>query len=124
MKLESAALKGKDVLKLTPEFKGNAIETSLLVHEIFHQRGKHSVADLACSAQSHLARGLAELAVDEAERLKVDFIGFSGGVAYNEYITVTIRRIVEENGFKFLVHNQIPPGDGGISFGQVVAAAF
>jgi len=124
MKLESAALKGKDVLKLTPEFKGNAIETSLLVHQIFHQRGKHSVADLACSTQSYLARGLAELAVDEAERLNVDFIGFSGGVAYNEYITLTIRRIVEENGFKFLVHNQIPPGDGGISFGQVVAAAF
>ncbi|KPV62021.1 MAG: (NiFe) hydrogenase maturation protein HypF [Candidatus Bathyarchaeota archaeon BA2] len=124
MKLESAALKGKDVLKLTPEFRGNAIDTTLLVHEIFNQRGKHSVADLACSAQSYLARSLAELAVEEAEQLNVDFIGFSGGVAYNEYITVTIRKIVEENGFKFLVHNQVPPGDGGISFGQVVAAAF
>jgi hydrogenase maturation protein HypF len=124
MKLESAALKGKDVLNLMPEFKGNAVNTTLLVHEIFDQRGKHSVADLACSAQSYLARSLAESAVREAERLNVDFIGFSGGVAHNEHITLTIRRIVEENGFKFLVHNQVPPGDGGISFGQVIAAAF
>jgi len=124
MKLESAALKGKDLLKLAPEFKRNAIDTTFLVHEIFDQREKHSVADLARSAQSYLARSLAELAVEEAQRLKVDFIGFSGGVAHNEYITLTIRRIVEENGFKFLVHNQVPPGDGGISFGQVVASAF
>jgi hydrogenase maturation protein HypF len=124
MKLESAALNGKDVLNLAPEFKGNAVNTALLVHEIFDQRGKHSVADLACSAQSYLAKGLAKLAVEEAERLKVDFIGFSGGVAHNEHITVTIRRIVEENGFKFLVHDQVPPGDGGISFGQVIVASF
>jgi len=124
MKLESVASKGKDVLKLTPEFKGSIIDTTFLVHEIFDQKGKHSVADLACSAQSYLARSLAELAVEEAERLNVDFIGFSGGVAHNEYITVTIKRVAEENGFKFLVHNQVPPGDGGISFGQVIAAAF
>jgi hydrogenase maturation protein HypF len=124
MKLESAALKGKDLLNLTPEFKGDAVDTTLLVHEIFDQKGKHSVADLACSAQHYLARSLAESAVEEAERLKVDFIGFSGGVAHNEHITLTIRRIVEENGFKFLVHDQVPPGDGGISFGQVIAAAF
>jgi hydrogenase maturation protein HypF len=124
MKLESAALNGKDVLHLSPRFNENVIDTTLLVHEIFNQRGKYPVANLACSAQSYLARGLAELAVEEAERLKVGFIGFSGGVAHNEYITLTIRRIVEENSFKFFVHNKVPPGDGGISFGQAVATGF
>jgi len=124
MKLESAALKGEDVLNLTPRLERNIIDTTLLVHEIFNQRGKRSVADLACSAQSYLARSLAQLAVEEAERLNVNHVGFSGGVAYNEHITVTIRRIVEENGFKFLVHNRVPPGDGGISFGQAIAAGF
>ena len=124
MKLEAAALKGKEVLNLTPRLKGNIIDTTLLVHEIFSQRGKHSVADLAYSTQSYLARSLAQLAVEEAERLNVNHVGFSGGVAYNEHITATIRRIVEGNGFKFLVHNRVPPGDGGISFGQAVAAGF
>lgn len=124
MKLESVALKGKDMLNLTPRLKGNIIDTTFLVHEIFNQRGKYPVADLACSAQSYLARGLAQLAVEEAERLNVNHIGFSGGVAYNEHITATIRRIVEGNGFKFFVHNRLPPGDGGISFGQAVVAGF
>jgi len=124
MKLESAALKGKDVLNLTPRLKGNVIDTKLLVYEIFNQKDKYSVADLAHSAQSYLARSLAQLAVEEAERLNVNHVGFSGGVAYNEHITVTIRKIVEGNGFKFLVHNRVPPGDGGISFGQAIAAGF
>jgi len=124
MTLESVASKGKDMLNLTPRLKGNVIDTALLVHEIFNQKNKYSVADLACSAQSYLAKSLAQLAVEEAERLNVNHIGFSGGVAYNEQITVTIRRIVERKGFKFIVHNRVPPGDGGISFGQAIAAGF
>ncbi|MDH4221580.1 MAG: carbamoyltransferase HypF, partial [Candidatus Bathyarchaeota archaeon] len=84
----------------------------------------YSVADLAYSAQSYLAKSLARLAVEEAERLNVNHIGFSGGVAYNEHITAIIRRVVEGNGFKFVVHNRVPPGDGGISFGQAIAAVF
>ena len=124
MKLECVALKGKDVLNLTPRLKGNVIDTKLLVQEIFNQKDNYSVADLAYSAQSYLAKSLAYLAVEEAERLNVNHIGFSGGVAYNEHITATIRRVVEGNDFKFLVHNRIPPGDGGISFGQAIAAVF
>ncbi len=124
MKLESAAVKGKDVLNLKPKIEGKVLSTSFLVHEIFDKRGKHSVADLACSAQSYIAMGLAELAVEEAERLNVKAIGFSGGVAYNEHVALTIRRVVEENDFEFFVHNFVPPGDGGISLGQALVAAY
>jgi len=124
MKLESAAAKGKDVLNLKPKIEGKVLNTTFLVHEIFNQRNNYSAADLAYSAQSYLAKGLAELAIEEAERLNVKTIGFSGGVAYNEPIALTIRRMVEESGFKFLVHNLVPPGDGGISFGQTIVAAY
>jgi hydrogenase maturation protein HypF len=61
--------------------------------------------------------------VEETERLGVKAIGFSGGVAYNEHITQTIRKVVEECGFKFFVHSLVPPGDGGISFGQAIAVS-
>jgi hydrogenase maturation protein HypF len=71
-----------------------------------------------------LARGLAELAVEEAERLQIKHVGFSGGVAYNEQITATMRRAVEKAGCKFLVHSKIPAGDGGTSFGQAIVAGF
>lgn len=123
MKLESVATKGADVLNLRPTFEGVTIETTGLVREIFAKKDEYSVADLACSAQSYLARSLAQRAVEEAGCIGVEIIGFSGGVAYNEYVTRVIRREVEKSGFKFLVHQQIPPGDGGISFGQTVAAS-
>ena len=122
MKLESTALRGRDVLDLQPVIKGNVLDTTFLVHEIFENRNRYSKTDLACLTQSYLARGLAELAVREAERLQVDHVGFSGGVAYNGHITATMRKAVEGMGFKFLVHKQIPAGDGGTSFGQAIVA--
>ncbi len=121
MKLESAATKGRDTLSLEPKLVNNTVDTTLLVREVFSQRRNHSIVDLAYSAQFYLARGLAQLAVEEAERLGVKDIGFSGGVAYNEHITQTIRRTVEEGGFKFFVNSLVPPGDGGTSFGQTIA---
>ena len=124
MKLESVATKGKDRLKLAPRIDGNILDTTFLVHEIFCNRNKFSVADLAFSTQAYLGRGLAQLAIQEAEKLKVKNIGFSGGVAYNEQITATMRKTVGDAGYKFLVHTKIPAGDGGTSFGQSIVAGF
>ncbi|UCC33946.1 MAG: carbamoyltransferase HypF [Candidatus Bathyarchaeota archaeon] len=121
MKLESVATSGTDVFNLTPIFDGTTIETTQLVQEIFRRKEEYSVADLACSAQSYLARSLAHRAVEEAGRVGLKTIGFSGGVAYNEHIKRVMKRTVEKSGLDFLVHHQIPSGDGGISFGQTVA---
>lgn len=123
MKLESAAIKGKDKLEMEPLIKGNVIQTTDIVNQIFEHKRKFSIPDLAYSAQNYLAKGLAQLAIQEASRLGVKAIGFSGGVAYNEYITLTIKRTVEENGFQFFVHELVPAGDGCVSFGQTIVAA-
>lgn len=124
MKLESAAAQGKDVLGLEPKINRDIVDTSFLLNMIFNNWKKYSIEDLAYSAEAYLARSLAELAVSEAERLGIKTIGFSGGVAYNEHITKTIRKRVEENGIKFVVHKLVPPGDAGTSTGQAIAASF
>jgi len=124
MKLESAAMGGKDVLDLQPQVEGNIINTTSVVEEVFRQKDECNVADLAYSAQSYVARSLAHLAIEKAEHLNIKAIGFSGGVAYNEQITLTIKRVIEESEFTFLVHRVVPPGDGGTSFGQAIAASF
>jgi hydrogenase maturation protein HypF len=124
MKLESAAVRGKDVLGLEPKIDGNIVDTSFLLNMIFNGRKKYSVGDLAYCAEGYLAKSLAELAVSEAEKLDVKAIGFTGGVAYNEHITKAIRQKVEKNGIKFLVHRLIPAGDAGTSTGQTIAANF
>ena len=95
-----------------------------MVYTIFENVGKLNVGDLAYSAQQYLARSLAELAIEKALELGVKHIGFSGGVACNEQIALTIQRMVEDNGLNFVFHRAVPPGDGGISFGQTIVAAF
>jgi hydrogenase maturation protein HypF len=122
MKLESAAINGRDALKLQPKFDGNTLNSTWLVRELFEQRDKYSTGDLACSAQSYLARGLAQMAIQESKRLSIKGVGFSGGVAYNRQITQTIRKLVEENGLRFFVHHILPAGDGCISLGQTCVA--
>ena len=108
MKLESLASNGNDVLSLEPHIINNVIDTKYLLEMLFENIGNYSVKDLAFSAHSYLGKSLAYLAMTQAKRKEVNTIGFSGGVAHNELITNTIRESVEEDGFTFLVHNQIP----------------
>jgi len=124
MKLESAAIKGKDVLKTEPKIKGDILDTTQILLEIFENREKHSKADLAYSAHAYLAKGLATLAIEKALENSVKTVGFSGGVACNELLAITIRKLVEDSGLKFLVHETIPPGDGGLSLGQALVASY
>ncbi|MEM3463678.1 MAG: carbamoyltransferase HypF [Candidatus Bathyarchaeia archaeon] len=124
MKLESTAMKGRDKLKMKPIIEGDTLNTTELLLEIFENRGRCAVQDLAFSAHAYLAKGLAELAIEKALENGVKTVGFSGGVACNEIFVEIMRETVEAAGLKFLVHEAVPPGDGGLSFGQAFAAGF
>jgi hydrogenase maturation protein HypF len=124
MKLEALAMKGKDTLRLTPAIYNNILNTTTLLTQIFQNRHKHSKQDLACSAHAYLAKGLSKLAVQHAIDKGIKAVGFTGGVAYNRIFSSIIRRHVEQQGLEFVIHRCVPPGDGGLSFGQAVASAF
>jgi hydrogenase maturation protein HypF len=124
MKLESTALKGKDVLKLDPVIKNDMLDTTHLLLEIFENKEKYRAADLAHSAHAYLAKGLATIAVEKALENDVKTIGFSGGAACNEILVSYMRKAAKEIGFRFLVHEVVPPGDGGLSFGQAIVGGF
>ena len=124
MKLESAAIKGKDALNIKPVLDGDVLDTTQMFLAVFENLGKASVADLAYSAHAYLARGLASLAVEKALENGVKAVGFSGGAACNQILAGIMRRTVEAAGLKFLVHNAVPPGDGGVSFGQAAVGGF
>jgi len=124
MKLESMGIKGKDLLKLEPKIKGNILNTTQMLLEVFENRQKNSKAGLAYFAHAYLAKGLAKLAIEKALENDVKTLGFSGGAACNEILARIIRKAVEASGLKFLVHETIPPGDGGLSLGQAFVAGF
>jgi hydrogenase maturation protein HypF len=124
MKLESLAVKGKNALHMKPVINGNVLDTTQMVHAIFENIGKTSTANLAYSAHAYLARGLASLAVEKALENGVRTVGFSGGAACNEILTKVMRGTVEAAGLTFLVHEAVPSGDGGVSFGQAIVGGF
>ena len=124
MKLESAAIKGLDVLKLKPVISGNVLDTTELLVQVFENRSKASTADLAYSAHAYLAKGLTSLAINAAIENDVGVVGFTGGAACNEILTKLMCSGVESAGLKFLVHAAVPSGDGGVSFGQAVVGGF
>jgi hydrogenase maturation protein HypF len=124
IKLESAAIKGEDVLNMEPIIKGNVLDTGQMLHAVFENLGEASVADLAYSAHAYLARGLASIAAEQALEHGAGAVGFSGGAACNQILAGVMRRTVEAEGLRFLVHEAVPAGDGGVSFGQAVVGGF
>lgn len=123
MKLEAHANQGRDRLELDLEVDGTQIGTTNMVRAIYERRSELSSEDLAFSAQAYLAHALAEKAVRIAGEENVKTIGFSGGVAFNEQIAVTIRKVVTEAGYTYVGNGAVPPGDGGISLGQAYLAS-
>jgi hydrogenase maturation protein HypF len=47
----------------------------------------------------------------------------SGGVFQNRLLLETLKIRLEELGFKVYINRQVPPNDGGLSYGQAVVAA-
>ncbi|MCW4001113.1 MAG: carbamoyltransferase HypF [Candidatus Bathyarchaeota archaeon] len=124
MKLESLALHGRDILHLKPRLSGDVLDTTAMMREIYANLGRVSAADLAYSVHRYLAEGLAELAIQKASEVGSANVGFTGGAACNQILAGCIRSKVEAAGLRFFVHEAVPAGDGGVSFGQAVAASF
>jgi hydrogenase maturation protein HypF len=72
------------------------------------------------SARFHNA--LAEAIVAVAKRVGQERVVLSGGCFQNRSLTERSVQRLQEEGFRPYWHQRVPPNDGGISLGQVVAA--
>ena len=50
-------------------------------------------------------------------------VGLTGGVFQNRRLTERAAVLLESDGFEILLHERVPPNDGGLSFGQAVEFA-
>jgi hydrogenase maturation protein HypF len=66
---------------------------------------------------------LADLAVAVARRANCPQIALTGGCFQNALLTVRVRERLLAAGYNVYIHQEIPPGDGGIALGQVLVAA-
>jgi len=80
------------------------------------------IPDVAASVHRVVAESLAEAAAELAREHGVKYIGISGGVAFNDLIVSLLKKKVTVEGYEFLQHRDISPGDGGVSQGQIAVA--
>lgn len=73
------------------------------------------------SAKFHNA--MVEAAVSVAKTVGEESIVLTGGCFQNKYLTERAIYRLRQEGFRPYWHQRIPPNDGGIALGQVVAAA-
>ena len=81
---------------------------------------KRGVPVGAVSARFH--RTLAEIIVAVAQRVVLERVALSGGCFQNRFLTERAVQRLEAAGFRPYWHQRIPPNDGGIAVGQIVAA--
>lgn len=66
---------------------------------------------------------LAAMAADVAQRVGESRVVLSGGCFQNRVLTESVILRLQSAGFEVYWHRQVPPNDGGIALGQLVAAA-
>ncbi|MFE7799747.1 carbamoyltransferase HypF [Nocardia sp. NPDC057440] len=80
------------------------------------------VAPAVIGARFHraVARLVLELALAYASESTT--VALSGGVFQNALLLSQSRTLLRGNGFHVLCHRRLPPNDGGLAFGQILAA--
>jgi hydrogenase maturation protein HypF len=66
---------------------------------------------------------IADLAVAAREQTGLNVVALGGGVFQNALLIAAAGRALAERGFTVLRPHLLPPNDGGIALGQIVAGA-
>ncbi|WP_297899125.1 carbamoyltransferase HypF [Methanobrevibacter sp.] len=128
MKLESLAFGANGDIIIEPKFKKYnkrpVLDTSQILVDIMNliDQGENR-KEIAYAGQIAVSEGLAKLAVDAGRNLGIDNIGATGGVFYNEAITLATKKYIENEGFNFIQHKNSCAGDGSISLGQALISS-
>lgn len=123
MKLESCAYYSTKELEIPYVIENNQLNTTEILKEVvrLYQSGENK-ADVANAGQKAIAKGLAEMAIQAADKKNIQDIGATGGVFYNEAITVSVKNRIKNEGYNFIEHTNTCAGDGSVSLGQAIIA--
>ncbi|KZX16707.1 carbamoyltransferase HypF [Methanobrevibacter cuticularis] len=128
MKLESFAYGAKDDIDIPIEIKKMdnrpVLDTKLILKDIMDKIASgENKKNIAAAGQEAVGKGLAEIAIEVAEKKGISTIGATGGVFYNEAITLATKKHIEDANFKFVQHRNSCAGDGSISLGQSIISS-
>lgn len=72
---------------------------------------------------SRFQNTMADITLSVTEKVGEKNVALTGGCFQNRYLTERVVRLLDSAGYKVYRHHRIPPNDGGIAVGQIVAAA-
>lgn len=100
------------------------ISAAPLWHELVKDlRSGVSKARIAARFHAGVAAGFVQAVVMARAATGVSQVALSGGCMHNRRLARLLRTKLEAVGFEVFQHVQVSPGDGGLSYGQVVVAA-
>ncbi len=100
------------------------VDPSPLVARVIAERQRGTaVSAIAAGFHDGLGRAVADVAADLAVDAGLDTVALSGGVFQNARLTEVVAGRIVASGLAVLVHERLPPNDGGISVGQAAIAA-
>jgi hydrogenase maturation protein HypF len=80
-------------------------------------------ARIAARFHAGVAAGFVRAAVLARTATGVNRVALTGGCMHNRRLARLLRVKLEAEGFEVFQHRHVSPGDGGLSYGQVVVAA-
>jgi hydrogenase maturation protein HypF len=122
MKLEKYLCVGDSKYSFENDIKNGVVGTIDLFRQLDEMIDKplseKKKADYVYSFVKTIIDNMTYIAIEHSNNLGIKNIGLTGGVSYNIPIVEMVYKQVKKAGLNFIVHNQIPNGDGGISIGQ------
>jgi hydrogenase maturation protein HypF len=85
---------------------------------------KKSGSYIACKFHNTVAQFALDVCKRIRSRRHLNKVALSGGVFQNKYLSEKLTFLLQEEGFAVYRHRNVPPNDGGISFGQAAVAAY
>ncbi len=82
-----------------------------------------AVDDIAQKFHLSMADVFYDILSKMRDKTGLNRVVLSGGTFHNQILLSILVRILEKNEFKVYQHQQVPPGDGGISLGQAIIAS-
>ena len=120
---DEAALRDSPAWPVPLAQKGGLLEldsAALFGHALRAQAAGEPVGRIAACFHDALAQSLADMAARAARASGAHQVGLSGGVMQNGLLARLLPQALAERGLSPLMHHELPPGDGGLSFGQAV----
>lgn len=104
---------------------GNEIVFLDMVPEIWRDiKAGRSKKHIARFFHDTLALAISEAVLKVTERTGFDTVALSGGTWLNPYLLKKTVQLLKGKNYHVLLHNKVPPNDGGLSLGQAAIASW